>query len=79
MIYLTRQCLKCKHYTGSKTMDGFVCRAFRAGIPEPILNATHNHTKPYPGDHGVQFEPLGREERAARYPQIETKEDTHGV
>ena len=47
----SKQCLKCKHYIG----DGY-CQAFLDGIPGEILSGRNDHTKPYPGDNGIQFE-----------------------
>ncbi len=32
------------------------CTAFPDGIPEEITYGTNDHTKPFPGDHGIQFE-----------------------
>lgn len=46
------QCAKCKHY-----QDDLRCMAFER-IPAEILTGEHDHRKPYPGDNGIQFEPL---------------------
>lgn len=52
-------CLVCKHFglslwlaTGKET-----CAAFPVLIPEEIWNGENDHTKEYPGDRGVRFEP----------------------
>jgi hypothetical protein len=49
------QCVRCKHrnlnYAGG-------CAAFPDGIPEPIAMDAFDHCLPYPGDHGIQFEPM---------------------
>lgn len=44
-------CHKCIHRTGV-----FNCAAFPDGIPGSILAGDFIHTKPYPGDRGIQFE-----------------------
>lgn len=46
------QCFWCKHLG-----DGLRCAAFPGGIPDAILYHRHDHRQPYPGDHGVRFEP----------------------
>ena len=52
------QCPNCKHYDGIKE-----CSAFPLGIPSTIYEGHFDHKKPYPnakypGDHGIQFEPI---------------------
>lgn len=37
----------------------FKCRAFPDGIPKEILFGDVLHTRPYAGDHGVQFRRKG--------------------
>ncbi len=51
-------CRFCKHFSIKGSIDsGFpVCDAFPDGIPVEIWKGDNNHTKPYPGDHGIQFE-----------------------
>ena len=50
-------CLTCKHFIvwGS-------CGAFPDGIPKEITMGENNHTKPYPGDDGIQYEPINESE-----------------
>ena len=47
------QCLMCKHYYGLMK-----CSAFDDKIPEKIMTGLHDHTKPYPGDNDIRFEPI---------------------
>jgi hypothetical protein len=46
------QCDSCRHY-----MSPFRCNAFKE-IPPQILTGEHDHREPYPGDNGIQFEPI---------------------
>lgn len=46
-------CLNCKYYKGK-----WRCKAFSKGIPEEIVLAQNDHTEPYEGDNGIQFEPI---------------------
>lgn len=46
------QCIRCKHWQGTVK-----CTAFDM-IPLRIRTNEHDHRKPYPGDNGIQFEPI---------------------
>lgn len=49
----SRVCTFCRHMTDDYHRR---CEAFPDGIPMPIWMAENDHTKPYPGDHGIQYE-----------------------
>ena len=51
-------CNLCKHFSIRGSMESGipVCFAFPEGIPEEIWRGANKHTKPYPGDHNIQFE-----------------------
>jgi hypothetical protein len=51
------QCVDCKHFDADAARGTFQCRAFPDGIPDPILLSEHDHHEPFPGDHGILFEP----------------------
>ena len=52
-------CLPCSHFRGWKEGEQRGrCDAFPEGIPGRIWRGEHTHRTAYPGDHGIQFEPL---------------------
>jgi len=50
-------CNSCAHLERSESSLG-TCRAFPRGIPKEIFLGKADHRKPFPGDHGIRFEPL---------------------
>lgn len=48
-------CHTCVHKTGVYT-----CKAFPNGIPLEILTGDRLHTRPYPGDKGIQYQRMIR-------------------
>ncbi len=49
-----KECNRCKHHI----LGTVTCKAFPNRIPDEIL-AGRSHTKPFPGDNGIQFEEKG--------------------
>ena len=49
---ISTQCLECKHYRGLARCDAFGDEQ----IPQEIMEGSHDHAEPYPGDHGIRFE-----------------------
>ncbi len=56
----TLRCSYCKH-NDLESPDA-VCAAFPDGIPREILKEDVLHDGPYPGDHGLRFEPMEENE-----------------
>ena len=46
-------CVDCKNYR-----DKLKCLAFSDRIPKEMLIGRNDHTEPYEGDNGIQFEPI---------------------
>ncbi len=53
----------CRHLTGVVQPDGTeaterpACAAFPDGIPDEIAYGSNLHLRPFPGDHGITYEP----------------------
>lgn len=59
------QCPVCVHYQGE-----LKCAAFPNGIPQSIITGRRDHSKPYPGDNGIRFQPVPEEEGVALLPGV---------
>lgn len=46
----------CKHFDLIKKRSFASCSAFPNGIPLEIWRHKNDHTQPYPGGHGIQYE-----------------------
>lgn len=61
-------CVYCRHL---RVGEGRTCDAFpdHDSIPLEIWLAENDHRDPYPGDHGIQFEPVDTEYARKRFPR----------
>ena len=55
---LSEVCTWCTHLRLSADPDRLGCDAFPSGIPDELWNARSIHDAPYPGDHGITFDPI---------------------
>ncbi|GEM_PF-958229 len=62
------QCIGCKRYTMSAT-----CEAFPDHIPHKIFSGQFIHTKPYPGDHGILYDPIMPDDGGGDWPLVSEK------
>jgi hypothetical protein len=62
-VDISEQCLTCVHKERNLS-----CAAFEV-IPEEILNGSHDHRTPYPGDGGYRYE---KHPRVAAPPRSDT-------
>ncbi|EGW55178.1 hypothetical protein QQ73_12980 [Candidatus Endoriftia persephone str. Guaymas] len=53
---VSKQCMNCLHRIDS-VEGSLICLAFPDGIPEAIVTGEVDHSRPYPGDNGFQYEP----------------------
>ena len=49
-------CTTCRHFDHASL--GRTCAAFPNGIPVVIWRGDNTHRRPYPGDNGLQYEPM---------------------
>ena len=61
----TPQCFECMHLDRSASFNPIRCHAFPDEVPIPIQMDKHDHRKPYPGDHGIRFEPIAQPQTVA--------------
>jgi hypothetical protein len=53
-MIVSPRCTSCRH---SNLPDSATCTAYPKGIPDAILQKGFDHKNPYPGDHGIRYEP----------------------
>jgi len=70
-------CAFCIHL---RVDEGRTCDAFpeRGSIPLEIWLGENDHRAPYPGDHGIQFEPVDTEYARKRFGAARPAGRTHG-
>lgn len=60
-------CSTCKNIREPELLPNWThkqtCEAFPDGIPKEIWDGKDDHTKPYKGDHGIQYEPIKKKNK----------------
>jgi hypothetical protein len=56
MTPFSETCMFCVYLNSNLTFRS--CKVFPGGISREIWMGENDHSKPYPGDHGVSFEPI---------------------
>ena len=57
MTMYDSQCYHCANAVYENGRYVGECKAFPDGIPSDIVRNQHDHRRPYPGDHGIRWEP----------------------
>jgi hypothetical protein len=72
MTTIATICVWCTRFR-REVRDKNVCDAFPDGIPDAVILMEHDHRCPYPGDHGLRFDP--RPGSAEFMPPVPKAED----
>ena len=70
--WLFRPCTGCVHLISEKNAT---CAAFPDRIPDAIWNGENQHTEPFPGDHGIQYEQTEEGKRVAEETENMTDDE----
>lgn len=57
--YYSPVCMLCRRYKPGTRPPA--CDAFQESIPIEIWKGKNKHTKPYPGDNGLLFDPIEKD------------------